>query len=64
MRKEPTTTHHKEVIEVRRYLENVTSCRRKWLLEYFDPGCAEPGNDPLLCCDVCAAIAIEREQDK
>lgn len=55
VRKEPITTHHDEVIAVREYLENVTSCRRKWLLAYFDPGCAKLECDPLLCCDICAA---------
>ena len=35
MRKEPSTPHHKEVNDIRRYLENTSLCRRKWLLDYF-----------------------------
>lgn len=53
-RKVPTTTHHQEVNIVRRYLENSTVCRRKWLLEHFDPKSAKAGDDPLVCCDVCS----------
>lgn len=55
LRKDPATTHHREVNDVRRYLENSSVCRRKWLLEYFDPTSAKPGDDPMVCCDVCAA---------
>ena len=64
VRKQPTTTRHSELIDVRRYLEGSSLCRRKWLLQYFDPSCAEPGGDPLLCCDVCAASAVECEKDR
>ncbi len=53
----PTTMQHQEVIAVRRYLENTTSCRRKQLLEYFTPDCAKPGPNPLRCCDFCASDA-------
>lgn len=55
MTKEPSTTHHREVNEVRSYLEDSSVCRRKRLLEYFDPKNAEPGDNPMVCCDVCAA---------
>lgn len=48
VRKEPTTIQHQEVIAVRRYLENTSSCRRKQLLEYFNPEYAKPGRDPLM----------------
>lgn len=54
VRKQPTSTRHEEIIAVRRYLENESSCRRKWLLDYFDPTCAMPGPNPSVCCDVCA----------
>lgn len=52
--KEPKYLHDREVIDFRKYLENTTVCRRKWLLDFFDPGCATPGDDKLLCCDICA----------
>ena len=39
---------------VTRYLENVTMCRRQWLLDYFDPICTKPGLVPSKCCDICA----------
>ena len=54
LRRKPSTLHHHEVNDIRRYLENSTVCRRKWLLEYFDPNHAQPGDKPLSCCDVCA----------
>ena len=49
------TTRDSEILAVREYLENVTQCRRKWLLQYFDPSCAVVGINPHTCCDVCAA---------
>jgi superfamily II DNA helicase RecQ len=55
MRKEPSTLHHKEVNDIRRYLENTSVCRRKWLLDYFDPKNSKPEDNPTVCCDVCAA---------
>ena len=58
-RKNPSTTHHREVNEVRRYLENSSVCRRKWLLNYFDPMSAKAGDDPLECCDVCASRILQ-----
>ena len=54
MRKEPSSQHHKDVNDIRRYLENTSVCRRKWLLDYFDPKNSKPGDDPAVCCDVCA----------
>ena len=56
-RKDPCTSHHHEVIDVRAYLENSTMCRCKWLMEYFDPMSAKPESHPLSCCDVCAATS-------
>ena len=53
VKKEPTSIRDHEAIAVRRYLENVTTCRRVWLLDYFDPSCAKPGSEPKKCCDVC-----------
>ena len=35
--------HDYEIIEVRRYLENTTECRRKMLLKYFDLSFATHG---------------------
>ena len=58
MWKNPTTTHQREVNCVRKYLDNSSICRRKWLLEYFDPKNAKPGEDPITCCDVCEAMAL------
>ena len=46
--------HERELNEVRQYLQNSSECRQKWLLEYFDPKSAKPGDDPKVCCDVCA----------
>ena len=57
-RKEPYTSHHHEVNDVRAYLENSTVCRRKWLMEFFENDSANPDCDPLSCCDVCVAASI------
>ena len=57
LRKALTSTRDHEVASVRRYLENTTECRRKWLLDYFDPLCAKPGSDPSNCCDICAKVS-------
>ena len=54
LRNEPKTVHKRELNEVRLYLQNSVECRRKRLLEYFDPKSAKPGDDPKVCCDVCA----------
>lgn len=53
-REDPSTLHYREVNAVRRYLDNCTVCRRKWLLQHFDPTIAKPGLDSSKCCDVCA----------
>ena len=53
IRKEPQSIRDRELIDIRKYLENSTICRRKWLLEFFDPCSAKPGDDELLCCDIC-----------
>ena len=51
VRKQPTTLRDHEVITVRRYVENVTVCRRKWLLDYFGIQYdAKAGH----CCDICS----------
>ena len=59
MRKEPSTLHHHEVNDMRHYLENVSVCRRKWLMDYFDPKSAKLGDDPMVCCDVCAQASMD-----
>ena len=51
---EPKTVHERELNEVRLYLQNSAECRRKRLLEYFDPKSTKLGDDPKVCCDVCA----------
>ena len=63
VKKDPTSTRDAEVIAVRRYLENDSICRRKWLLDYFDPSCAKPGPNPSTCCDVCAKSQSGSETD-
>ena len=52
VRKEPRTLRDREMIAVRRYLENSTVCRRRWLLEHFD---ARVENVLPRCCDVCSS---------
>ena len=54
LRKELASTRDHEVAAVRRYLENTSTCRRRWLLNYFDPSCTSGVRDPKTCCDVCA----------
>ncbi len=55
-KKNVTTIRDAEVLAVRQYVENTTTCRREWLLKYFDPACARPGKNPSSCCDVCARL--------
>ncbi len=55
-RRDPVTVHHRELNEVRQYLENTSACRRVSLVSYFDPKKAHPGEDPIKCCDVCCKI--------
>ena len=50
VRKTPTTLRDHELIAVRRYVENVTVCRRKWLLDYFD---VQLDAQSSRCCDNC-----------
>lgn len=52
---QPTTQHEQESKEVREYVENSTECRRKLLLQHFDPANAKNGVSQGKCCDVCAA---------
>ena len=52
LRKNLLTIRDHEVAAVRHYLQNSTSCRRKWLLEYFDSSFTSIV-DPITCCDVC-----------
>ena len=56
--KNPSTLHQREVNQVRAYLDNSTVCRRKWLLEHFDPTSARPGENPAMCCDVCESMVV------
>lgn len=51
VRKQPTTLRDHELIDIRRYLENVTMCRRKWLLDYFD---VKLNTEASRCCGNCA----------
>ena len=51
----PSTTHDHELIDVRRYLENTTECRRKVLLRYFDLSFATSGKQGK-CCDICSTV--------
>ena len=51
-----SSTRDHEVAAVRHYIENVTTCRRKWLLEYFDTSFTSSVQTPTNCCDVCAKI--------
>ena len=52
IRKNLVNTRDHEVAAVRHYLENSTSCRRKWLLEYFDPSFSKKVH-VAACCDIC-----------
>ena len=65
VRKKPVTLRDHELIAVRRYLENISLCRRKWLLDHFDVKMKESIDR---CCDVCsgtvqAVISDEGEGD-
>ena len=54
LRKQLMSTRDKEVAAVRHYLENDSSCRRLWLLRYFDSSFTSTVQDRNTCCDVCA----------
>ena len=47
-----------ELIAVRRYLENVTVCRWKWLLDYFD---VQLSVEVSRCCDNCSIKTAVRD---
>ena len=51
VRKQPATLRDHERITVRRYLENATICRRKWILGYFD---VQLNAEASRCCDNCS----------
>ena len=51
VRKQPATLRDHECITVRRYLENATICRRKWILGYFD---VQLNAEASRCCDNCS----------
>ena len=55
LKKKLSSTRDEEVAAVRRYLDNDTSCRRQWLLQYFDPSFTASVQDPMLCCDICTS---------
>lgn len=52
---QPTTTRDQELIDVRRFLENDTECRRKVLLSYFDMSFTPSERESDKCCDVCSS---------
>ena len=54
LKKDPVSTRDHNIVAVRMYLENTTVCRRKWLLDYFDPSCSVGEKSRHLCCDVCS----------
>ena len=49
--KQPANLRERELIVVRRYLENNMTCRRKWLLDHFD---FKVSGDASRCCDNCS----------
>ena len=53
IRKQPVTLRDHELIAVRRYVENVTVCRRKWLLDHFDVQ-LDTRASTSRCCDNCS----------
>ena len=58
VRKQPVTLRDHELITVRKYVENVTACRRKWLLGYFD---IQFDGKPSRCCDNCSNRTVDGE---
>ena len=44
---QPTSLRDREQADVRKYLENTTVCRRKWLLEFFYPSTAKRGSSSI-----------------
>lgn len=63
LRQDPGTVHERELNEMRQYLQNSLECRRKRLLEYFDPMSAKSGDNPTMCCDVCATAVQAYRKD-
>lgn len=59
--KNPVTLRDHEIVAVRKYLENTTHCRRKWLLDHFDIKLMESGEN---CCDVCSAAVTTVADDE
>lgn len=53
LRKNLMSTRDKETAAVRHYLENNSSCRRLWLLHYFDASFTSTVQGCCTCCDVC-----------
>ena len=47
------STRDHEVAAVRHYLDNNSSCRQQWLLEYFDKSFTSTVQGHRTCCDVC-----------
>lgn len=60
VKKELSSNRDHEVAAVRRYLENEITCRRQWLLDYFEPSWACRGVNPSACCDICATESSKR----
>lgn len=57
-----STLRDRELLAVRRYLQNITYCRRQWLLEHFDVKASSVVDN---CCDVCnkTATTVTDEED-
>lgn len=53
LRKDLLNPRNAEIAAVRHYLENDHECRRRQLINYFDPSLIITTIDPILCCDVC-----------
>lgn len=60
--KQLVTLRDRELLAVRRYLQNITYCRRQWLLEHFDVKASSVVDN---CCDVCnkTATTVTDEED-
>ena len=59
VKKEPVTLRDHELIRIRRYVENITVCRRRWLLDYFDVRLETAASR---CCDNCCNHQSEAKQ--
>ena len=58
MYKDITEQSRRDAVVVRKYLDNTTVCRRKWLLDYFQQQPSTQVNSDL-CCDICAQSASD-----